>query len=184
MGFDVRDLGKQLVRIRSSGFLSAEEISLGRPTPWLMLDTDRQPALAAAIAAHREVSLGEAETRWSHAVIKPDAVYLRIQFHDPVDSEFFVEFPLALFADAALAIMRARAVILVDGMGAPEGARPVGRPQMSLEVPNTGYEEHFHKILHRYWARQLRSRGVPRNKARTRAKRKVAEVTEYGAWFD
>lgn len=163
------------LRIVSDAMIATSAVGEGRMIPLLILDTSKRPDVEELVRVHEHVSPGDAESMWTHLKGDEDKVTLVLCFIRPMELTVFIEFDVLSQGGLVDRIVAARALYIQPGRDGDRFASTMDSKRIIVEVPETGFDDHWNKVLRKVIFRDYRARGLSRSESKLATERFIRE---------
>lgn len=147
----------------SDAAIATGGVGHGRLIPLIILDTRRRPDVEEAIRVHHYLSEGEVLVNW--AKLPYDHVGLVLKFVRPVEVVVVVRFSIEHRGGVVDQILSARSLYLQAGKPGDRYIGSLDATRILIEIPDTGFQEIWSKLLKKSIIKTIMARGVSRKDA-------------------
>lgn len=163
------------LRIVSDAMIATSRVGEGRMIPLVILDTSNRPDVEEMVRVHEHVSPGDVESIWTHPKGNKGKVTLVLSFVRPMELAIFIEFDILKEGGLVDRIVSARALYIQPGRDGDRLASTLGHQRIIVEVPETGFDDHWNKVLRKVIFRDYRAHGLSRSESKLATERFIRE---------
>lgn len=181
---DVRTEGRlpgALIPVVADGALAIPEVDQGRLIAVAMVDTTETVELAEFIRIHQHVQLGDVRSQWATVGRHPNEMILILNFDSPVEFTVGLVFDMEHRAGVVDQIIRSQSMYLQHGVEGDTVTSTMENPRIHIDLPSTGFESRWEKVLRRHLESNFRNRGLTRRQAQLAADRTIIMWRDFGS---
>ncbi|SEK24985.1 hypothetical protein [Parapedobacter koreensis] len=147
----------------AQGAFSSVGIGEGRVIPALIIDVEDDENIPELMRLHNELPPGDAKTQWSlpKTFFAPKHIYLIVEFLQPMEIGFVIEFHLSSQYSLVDGIIRSKAFCLMTGKSTDKVSQRI-KDGIVIEVPNSEFEKKWNKLLIDVLKKEFRTMGAPK----------------------
>ena len=169
--------------IVEDGLLSNLEMGEGRMIPAIVIKSIRgENRLQELINVHKDTPPGDVIVNWgkpTNRLFRNDKIYLHIQFVQPVELVLQIEFKVKEHYSLIDAITQSRGLFLGLGEKGEKVSMKIQEGEMiSLEVPDTGFDSKWNKMLNDNLRKKFKRQGVPKKQLKEAVKDHINHMRE------
>jgi hypothetical protein len=175
---------KHPVRIVSDAAVTTRGRHGGRLLLVLLLDTTERPDIAEFIHLHQSLGPGDVKVQWGkvEADGHEGTVALFLTFIRPVELFIMLEFNITRQGFMVEQILTGQGMYLAGADGDSDRfIKNIDRPNVIVEVPDTGFRDTWDDLFQKHLAQHYRSRGLTRPESRQAARSAIAEWRKFGS---
>ncbi len=150
--------------IQEGGLISSPVLGEGRMIPALVVDSNKDNGLKELLKIHEDSPPGDVIVQWAYPFSQfftKKVWHLDIEFSQPLQFQFQIEFELMNDYSLIDAIHQARGLYITQGKKGEKIS--LKQDQMILvEVPDTNTDSLWNKILEETLRKKFRKNGVPK----------------------
>ncbi len=167
------------VRIISEGAITSKGFADGKLIPILIVDTNDRPDIQELVRVHEHLPPGDATSQWCKLEGTSDAVALVLTFTRPTEVVIILNFDLELHGGTVDLILASRACFLQPGKDGDRPSTTFGNGKILVEVPETGFSEHWQEIRYCFLVEHFRGRGLTKQQAKLAAGGVIEEFRKF-----
>lgn len=150
--------------IKENGLISRPTLGEGRMIPALVVDSDNDNGLEELLKIHKDSPPGDVIVQWGSPfsqVLRKKVWYLDIEFSQPLEFKFQINFNLKEDYSLIDAILQSRGLCLTQGK---EGEKVFQKQDemILVEVPDTHIDTLWEKTLDETLRKKFRKSGIPK----------------------
>jgi hypothetical protein len=169
------------VKILEDGVVIDPYWADGRPIPSVIVDASKRKDISEYVEAHRNQPPGDVIVQWGTSFPKKKKVSLIIKSSRPVHTEFAISFDVEKNHALIDGIIQSNGLYLQTGIAGERVSQKLSEGRVLIEVPKTGFEEIWEKILIDFTRKYFRQRGLSREQSKTATKDHVKSMREFWA---
>src|ERR1035441_509417 len=170
--------------IVADGAIATGATALGKLIPVLVIDTTIRADINDIIEAHTVLSSGDVAVQWGRLRGRgiPDwsEVTLILHFIRPVETYIVLSFALPKQITIVDQIIRVKSLYIQVGAPGDRVSDGSDDSRVLVEVPDTGFETAWQKILLDHVVAEVRARGHNRRASLEAARRMIDELNRFG----
>lgn len=166
--------------IQENGLIANPELGEGRLIPALVLDSDKDNGLRELLDLHKTTSSGDITVQWGSPLsqyIKPKVWHLIIEFSQPMEFNFEIEFDLYNDYPLIDAIYQSRALYISQGK-VGEKVSMKQDDMILMEVVDTETDALWNLTLTKILNKRLRKNGVPKHLIKSEMEKHLKEMRQ------
>lgn len=169
MGIRFRNISS--IEIIGDGAIATNSIGVGQFIPCLILDTKDADDVSKIIMVDTSNGTIDSKIQWCRPFFKKNIIYLRIMYQEPIEVDFYIKFDIIKHYFLIETIITNKAVILYNGKVGEKISEKINSKEDNIlvEVPNTGYQKTWRKMLNKMLRRKYKSEGLTYGKAKEMA---------------
>lgn len=168
------------VLIVGDAVIASRGIGEGRLIPLVIIDTSSRLDIDDFVKAHTQLPPGDVETQWGRPPRKKDRIWLVLSFLRPSKCLVVLEFEIVIQGILVEQTLTAQALYIQPGRPGDRLSTTIDNPRVIVEVPRSGFDVEWNRMLHRSITKDLRKRGLNRTKAAIASKEAILLMREFG----
>jgi hypothetical protein len=161
------------------GGISSDNLGEGRFIPSVIIDIEEHSSIADLIKMHSSTPPGDAVFQWSRdfSIFKPQKLHLNIDFVKPMQLSFGIVFDLPKQFAIIDGIIQSKGLYLQTGK---EGDKisEFKTESILFEVPETGFEREWDKILLETVKTKYKKLGATKNEVKVLSQKHIKSMRE------
>lgn len=153
----------------------------GRPIPSVIVDASKRKDISEYVEAHRNQPPGDVVVQWGTSFPKKKKVSLIIKSSRPVLTEFAIGFDVEKNHALIDGIIQSNGLYLQTGSAGERVSQKLSEGRVLIEVPKTGFEQIWEKILLDFTGKYFRQRGLSREQSKIATKDHIKSMREFWA---
>lgn len=144
-----------LTTVVNTGALSAYGVANGRTVPVVILQTDREKKIDAAINAHIGISNGNCDSQWGRTC-DGNKILLRLEFTVPVAITLIIPFDIISNGATIDQIIHTQCLYLMTGDPGMKLSQNLHKERILLEIPSREFVDEWRRLYKKKYCKHLK----------------------------